>query len=70
MPVASFIATGTACGRHPVAASARGVSLPPKPPIPSPARFIQKDVALRLLCRFPFGNRPRGLRFFFLQYDV
>ena len=39
MPVASCVATGTACGRHPLAAGARGVSLPPKPPIPSPARF-------------------------------
>ena len=28
MPVASFVATGTACGRHSVAAGARGVSLP------------------------------------------
>ena len=28
MPVASFVATGTACGRHSVAARARGGSLP------------------------------------------
>ncbi len=47
MPVASFVATGTACGRHPVAARARGVSLPPKPPIPSPARFLSENHALR-----------------------
>ncbi len=50
MPVASFVATGTACGRHPVAAGARGPAFPaerrsrsssPQAPIPSPARFFR-----------------------------
>ena len=35
MPVASCVATGTACGRHPVAAGARG--LPPQTPLHQPA---------------------------------
>ena len=63
MPVASFVATGTACGRlrslparelpssqraRPAAAFGRcrrerGVSLPPKPPILSPARFCKGE---------------------------
>ena len=34
--------TGTACGRLSVAAGAEGVSLPPRPPIPSPARFYRE----------------------------
>ena len=38
--------------------SARGVPLPPGPPIPSPARFIQVDMAIRKHTRFPFRNRP------------
>ena len=49
---------------------AREVFPSPRPPIPSPARFIQKYVALRLLCRFPFGNRPPETPLLFLQYDV
>ena len=52
MPVASFVATGTACGRHSVAAGARGCSPSPRsPPLP-PARFIQKDETLRKHNRF------------------
>ena len=31
-------------GKGTPSAGARGVSLPPEPPIPPPARFIQKDV--------------------------
>ena len=70
MPVASFVATGTACGRHSVAAGARGVSLPPRPPIPSPARFIQEDSALRECRRIPSGNRPPVKRLHTLLADV
>ena len=42
MPVASFVATGTACGRLRSLLAHKGVSLPPKPPIPSPARFFRR----------------------------
>ncbi len=53
MPVASFVATGTACGRHPVAASritggketplasAQGAFPSPQAPHPSPTRFFR-----------------------------
>ena len=54
MPVASFVATGTACGRHPVAARARGVPLPQTPP--PPARFISEDE--QVCRRFSSGSRP------------
>ncbi len=55
-PVKAYVATGTACGRHSVAAGAGGpaftkerlpVILPPKPPFPR--------------ARFPRNNAPQGL---------
>ena len=64
MPVASFVATGTACGRHSVAAGARGCSPSPRPPPLPSARFFLEDNTLREHCRFSFGNRPPVRRIF------
>ena len=71
MPVASFVATGTACGRHPVAASARGLRerlfslrcekagpFPPSPPsLPQRALFRWMDEKGER-GHFFCGNRP------------
>ena len=59
MPVASFVTTGTACGRHPVAAGARGGSPPPSP---SPARFYRENSTMRKRKGLPCGNRPPEVR--------
>ena len=56
-------------GKGNPSASARGVSLPPRPPIPSPARFIQEDSALRECRRIPSGNRPPVKRLHTLLAD-
>ena len=54
MPVASFVATGTSCGRHPVAARARGVPLPQAPAPPQRALFRRTN-------RFAAAFRPAAV---------
>ena len=69
MPVASFVATGTACGRHSVAARARGVPSPLKLPPSSPARFYWNNLPLWGYERTFRGNRPPDMQDRNREYD-
>ena len=60
MPVASFVATGTACGRL-RSLLAREVFPFPQAPIPSPARFYLEDGQYGNTVAFPVAIVPRGM---------
>ncbi len=47
MPVASCVATGTACGRLRSLLAREVFPFPPKPPIPSPGAFIGEESGIR-----------------------
>ena len=68
MPVASFVATGTACGRHSVAAGARGPAFPkerrscspsPQAPHPFPSALFRENETMRGRRAFPASTVPR-----------